>query len=125
MIHQIAVTLTTAADGSATIYAGKKVTGRILAIVFAFGDLANTLDLTITGETTGLEVLSYANVPAANDTFHPRILARKHTDGAIFTDTASEPPFVFNERIKIVAAQGGNVKTGTLTFYYEADVSAA
>ena len=120
MLLSVTASITTAADGSATVYAGKNVTGRIVAIRYAFGDIANTADFTITGETTGLEVLTYANVPAANDTFFPRVVARKHTDGSAFTENGG-PPIVCNERIKVVVAQGGNAKSGTLTFYVEED----
>ena len=121
MIIAVTATISTVGDGSATAYAGKNVTGHILAIQYAFGDIANTADFTITGETTGLEILTYANVPAANDTFFPRVIARQHTDGAAIASTNGGPPFVCDERIKVVVAQGGASKSGTMTFYVETD----
>jgi len=121
MLRSIAVEITTAADGSATDYGGLKVTGKVVGIGYAFGDLAATVDFTITGETSGSPILTIADVAQATTFLNPRLLPNKHTDGAAFTDAAGEAPRVFAERIKIVTAQGGDKKTGTLTFYIEDD----
>ena len=122
MLRKIAVEIATATDQTATDYsASYKLTGKVVGIGYAFGDLANTIDFVITGETSGSPILTYANVPAANAFWHPRVLANKNTDGAAFTDAASEAPRVFAERIKIATLQGGVSKTGTLTFYIEDD----
>ncbi len=121
MLRKIEVEITTAADGSATDYGGLKLTGKVVGIGYAFGDLANTADFVITGETSGSPILTIANVAAANTFWIPRVLANQHNDGSAFTDAASDAPRVFAERIKIVTAQGGNAKTGTMTFYVEDD----
>ena len=126
MIHAHEVVIDTAADGSATDYsASRRITGRVVGIKYAFGDLANTVDFTITGETSTAPILTIANVAAANTFWFPRLLPHKHTDGAAFTDAAAEAPWLFRERIKIVTAQGGNAKQGTLTFYVEEEAMQA
>ena len=126
MLRSFEVEITTAADGSATDYsASRKITGKVVGIKYEFGDLANTVDFTITGETSTSPILTYADVPAADAFWIPRVLPHKHTDGAAFTDAAGDAPRVFNERIKIVTAQGGDTKTGTMTFYIEDDTFVA
>ena len=120
MIRSFEVEITTAADGSATDYStSTAITGKVVGIKYAFGDLANTADFTIIGETSLSPILTYANVPAANAFWTPRILPNKNTDGAAYTDGVGPAPLVFSERIKITTAQGGNAKTGTMTFYIE------
>jgi len=122
MLRSVAIEITTAADGSATDYsASRKLTGKVVGIKYAFGDLAATVDFTITGETSTSPILTIADVAAANTFWIPRVLPHQHNDGSAFTDAATDAPRLFNERIKIVTAQGGNVKTGTLTFYIEDD----
>ena len=124
MIRALArTTVTVAAGGTATVYVESRISGKIHAIQYEFGDLAATVDFTITGETTGLPLLTIADVAQADAVWHPRILANKHTDGSAFTDAVGEPPRVFNERIKIAVAGGGNATTGYLTFYVEDEVS--
>jgi hypothetical protein len=119
MLHAVEVAITTNGSQVGENYSGAGVTGRVVGIKYEFGTLANTADFTITGETSSSKILAYANVPAADAFWYPRILPNKHTDGAAFTDAAAEAPYVFNERIKIETAQGGASKAGTMTFYVE------
>lgn len=120
MIYALeAMTVTTDSSGDATVYTTKRnIRGVVHAIKFEFGDLANTLDLTITGETTETPILAYANVPAADAWWYPRAFPNQNTDGAAEAD-AWLPIHVLGERIKVVAAQGGATKTGTITFFID------
>lgn len=119
MLRKVTATITCAADGSCTVYAGSRLTGKILAIRYLFGNLAATVDFTITGETSGLALFTIADVAQANASWYPLVLPNKHTSGAAFTDVAGDPPRVYRERIKIVAAQGGNATSGSMVFYIE------
>uniref|UniRef100_A0A6M3IKL7 Uncharacterized protein n=1 Tax=viral metagenome TaxID=1070528 RepID=A0A6M3IKL7_9ZZZZ len=121
MLRSYEVEITTAADGSATDYAGLKITGKVVAIKYAYGTLAATADFVITGATSGSPILTLTDVAQANTWWFPRILATQHNDGSAFTDASGGPPLVFAERIKIVTAQGGNAATGAMTFYVEDD----
>lgn len=122
MLRSFSVEITTAGDESATDYsASRKLTGKVVGIKYEFGDLANTVDFTITGETSTSPILAIANVAAADTFWIPRVLPHQHNDGSAFTDATGDAPRVFNERIKIVTAQGGDTKTGTMTFYLEDD----
>lgn len=116
-------TVTVAAGGTATVYVESVISGKVHAIKYECGNLAATVNFAITGEDTGLPLLTIATVAQADTVWHPRILANKHTDGAAFTDTAGESPRVFKERIKIAVTGGGNATTGYLTFYVEDEVS--
>ena len=113
------VSLTTvgaAVAGTFTAYAGKAIRGRIHAIKFEIGTLTNTVDLTITGETSGVPIL--VDSPAADEWFYPKVLVNKSSDGSQGTD-AFQDIHVFAERIKIAGVQGGTDKVGTITFYVE------
>lgn len=114
LIEHGPVTLTTDASGNCTAYTSGTVRGFVYAIKYAAGTLANTADLVITGETTGVAILT--DSPAASEWFYPRAFGSQATDGAAGTSPDHLVP-VFHERIKIVVAQGGTSVTGTITFY--------
>jgi threonine dehydratase len=56
--------------------------------------------------------------PAASEWYYPRAFPNKVTDGAAGT-VQSEAVEVFNERIKVVVAQGGNAMTGSIAVYID------
>lgn len=118
-----AVAFTTAADGSATVYTGGFVNGRLLEVVYTYDDAATGADFTITGRTTGKALLTVTNAGVATVTWRPRGVV--HTQAETGAGTAVtfdgtnelyEPVPVVDEEIKVVVAQGGNAKSGTLTF---------
>ena len=115
-VERHSITLTTAADGSATVYS-PHVTGRVLGIRVVVGTLDTGTDLTITAEATGEAIMTVANV-AANTSYYPRVGVNAASDGAAATldGTRLMRDYVYlaNDRVKIIAAQGGNVTTGTV-----------
>lgn len=117
MIHKVEASIVTIADGSATVYLGSRLRGRVHAIQYTAGTLENTTDLVITGETTGVSILT--DSPAGSEWYYPRAFPNKVTDGAAGT-VPSEDVHVYLERIKVVVAQGGNVLTGTIAAYIDA-----
>lgn len=114
------VAITTIADGSATVYSGK-VTGRLIAIKYAPGSsqLATGADLTITAETTGQAILTKANAGVNTVWYYPVAAGNKVADGAASTLT-EVPIFLCDERIKVVVAEGGDKKTGSIGFLVDA-----
>lgn len=118
MIQEVSITITTDGSGDATVYLGSRLRGRVHAIKYAPGDLDTGADLTITGETTAVEILVKANAGTSTVWYYPRVIPNKNTDGSAFTDLAADI-HVLNERIKVVAAQGGDTKTGTITAYVD------
>lgn len=110
-----AVTATTNGSGAATVYT-EAIRGKIIAVAYAKTDFADGVDFTITTETTGQNVWVDTNVNASETVF-PKML-NDDTAGSDLT-AIYDHVRVFNERVKIVIAQGGDTKTGTFTVYYE------
>lgn len=109
------VTITTDASGDGTGYTGT-VTGTIRSIRYVKTDYATGVDMTITGETTGIAIVTLTNYDASG-TVYPRAATHDTTGAASLyaaggTAVNDHIPVV-NERVKIVVAQGGNAKTGT------------
>jgi hypothetical protein len=113
------LTITTAADGSFTGYLPTNgiIRGRIVCFKYTFGTLDATLDLTITGETSGVPVLAYTDVPATDAWWYPLANPVLNTTGAAIADAGVDIYAIGEnngERLKVVVAQGGNVQEGTL-----------
>lgn len=112
--HQVAIV--TAADGSFTGYT-PVLTGRVLGVRLDSVDLDSGIDITITGESTGIAILALTDQGGSDATYYPRHQVCGPTGTALTYDgtrTVNEPPLIVNERIKVLVAQGGNVKSGTL-----------
>lgn len=115
------VALTTAADGTATGYT-PVVTGKISAIHYVKTDFANGVDFTVTSEATGETIWAEADVDASA-TRAPR--QATHSTAGVASlyaaaGTAVEDKIaVANDRIKIVIAQGGDTKTGSIIVVLE------
>lgn len=113
--QRLVVPVTTIADGSATAYS-PVVSGRIETIRYVKTDFDNGVDFTITAEATGETLWSQLNVNASA-TVAPRqpthdtagVASLFAAGGAAVNDGI----VLANDRVKIVIAQGGNVKSGT------------
>jgi hypothetical protein len=105
------VALTTNASGAVTAFT-PPVTGRIAAVIYTKGNFDNGADLTITVESTTQSLWTDTDVNAS-ETVYPLAVGNLGTGAA---STLTEVPiFVANDRVKVVVAQGGNAKTGTIT----------
>lgn len=118
-VERKTVTVTTAADGTATVYTDGAVTGRILQARYVKSDFADGVDFTITAEATGETIWQETNVNASA-TRAPRQPTHS-TDGMVAlyaSEGAGVLDFIAiaNDRIKIVIAQGGEAKSGTFHF---------
>lgn len=115
------VTVTTAADGSATAYSGV-VTGKISTIRYVKTDFADGVDFTVTAEATGESIWAENDVNASA-TRAPR-QATHSTAGAAALYAAggaavNDKITLANDRVKIVIASGGDTKTGTFHIILE------
>lgn len=114
-IERHSVTVTTAADGSATAYSDV-INGRIQTIVYVKNDFAAGVDFAITAENTGETIWSQLNVDASA-VVAPR--QPTHTTAGVAALYAAAGQAVndhialANDRVKIVITQGGNAKSGT------------
>jgi hypothetical protein len=111
------VSVTTAADGSATAYT-PRLSGLLYAVHYVPDGTTpydNTVDMTITSEATGQSLASRTNVSAAF-VANPRVATSDAAGtAALFAagGTAVQDRIALaNDRVKIVLAQGGNAKTG-------------
>jgi hypothetical protein len=112
--RRFVVNVTTAADGSATAYT-PFLSGRIAAIHYIKTDFADGVDFTITSEATGETIWAESDVNAAKVS-RPR--AATNTTAGVASLYASGGTAVNDlirlsrDRVKIVIAAGGNVKSG-------------
>lgn len=104
------VELTTDGSGDAVGYT-PVITGRILALHYRKTDFADGVDFDVTTETTVQTIWSEDNVNASDDIYPLR--AAQGPDGANITG-AYVYPMAVHERIKVVVAQGGASKTGSV-----------
>ncbi len=118
-VERFSVSVTTAADGSATAYS-PTITGGISSIAYVADGTdpyAATVDFLITVEATGQGLWTQSNI-SASGTRAPRQPTHEQ-DGTdrFFSGTTSEhtvPDLIClaNDRVQIVLAQGGNAKVG-------------
>lgn len=115
-VERYAVSLTTDASGDCVAYS-PVVTGKISQIRYVKTDFDNGVDFTVTSEATG-ETIWAQNDVNASVTIAPR-QATHSTAGAASLYAAggtavTDKIALAKDRVKIVVAQGGNVKTGTI-----------
>lgn len=120
--QRLVVAVTTIADGSATAYSEGPVTGKISQIRYVKTDFDNGSTFTITSEATGETIWAESGVNASA-TRAPRQATHSTAGVAALYAAAgtavNDKIALANDRIKIVIAAGGNVKTGTFHFVIE------
>lgn len=116
MIQQVTATITTDASGDATVYLGSRLRGRVHAIKYTKGTLDAGTDLVITGETTGVAILT--DSPSGSEWFYPRAFPNQAADGAAEADAVCDI-HVLLERIRVVVAQGGNAGVGSIDVFID------
>ncbi len=120
--QRLVVSVTTAADGSATVYSDPIAYGKLSQIRYVKTDFADGSTITVTAEATGETLWTESSVNASA-TRAPR-QATHSTAGAAALYAAAgtavnDKIAIVNDRIKIVIASGGNTKTGTFHFVLE------
>lgn len=112
--------LTVSAGGAATVYTPEPVNGRVLQLRYVpdgTSPLDTGADLTVTGEVTGVAIATLTDIGTSAFTKVPRQATHGVTGTALVyasTDAVAEPVYLAGERIKVVVAQGGTSKIGTL-----------
>lgn len=120
-VQRYSVALAVDASGDQTTYTSENITGRILQIRYVVdgsNPLATGADFTITGAETGTAILTITNIGTSSVAFAPRLATCGITTTASLYaagGTAVEDHiYIANEKVKIVVAQGGASKVGTL-----------
>lgn len=116
MIRKFTIALTTNGSGAATGYS-PYFSGFIQAIQYVKTDFADGVDFTITADVTGEAILSLTDQNTAA-IVRPR--AATHSTAGVASLYASGGTAVNDrialgrDRVKVVIAQGGDTKTGTV-----------
>ncbi len=117
-IRKFTVSLTTDASGDVTAYT-PYLSGLVQQVIYTKTDFADGVNFTITVEGTGETIWTETNVNAA---VSKRPRAATHSTAGVVLLYASGGTSVTDliaigrDRIKCVIAQGGNAKTGKMTF---------
>ena len=109
------VTVTTDSSGDATSFT-PVVTGRVITVIYTKTDFADTVDFTITAEGSSEGIWTESNVTASK-TVAPRQATHDAVGAASLYAAAGlaveDHIYLANDRVEIVVASGGSVKTGT------------
>lgn len=96
-VHRINVV--TDAAGDVTVYSDNEIKGKCVRVWIDLGTLT-TVDFTVTGERTAEAI--YSDTGLSGDT--------------LVAPTTAAGVYVWQERIKVVVANGGATKTGQIWF---------
>lgn len=114
-VERHTVSLTTDASGDVIGYT-PHVSGCVLAIIYTKNDFDNGVDITVTLESTGQAILALTDQNSSG-TWYPRQQVHGATGTGLTLDGTRlmvEPVVAANDRVKVVVAQGGNVKSGSV-----------
>lgn len=117
MFSSAKVDIVTNSSGAAEVYLQQGVNnglnGFLVCMKYTPGTIATGAVLTITGESSGIPIMTKTGAGTSTVFYYPRALLNAVADGAEGT-TPSEFIPIKNERIKIVVASGGDTKTGSI-----------
>lgn len=120
MFSSASADIVTDDSGDATVYlahgVSRKPNGFLVMLKYTPGTLATGADLTITGETSGIPILTVTNAGTSNVFYYPRALNNEVADAAAGSAGTEFIP-IKDERIKVVIAQGGNAGAGSIEAY--------
>jgi len=118
--QRLSATVTTAADGSATVYVSVDH-GMLSQIRYVKNDFDNAVDFAITVEGTGENLWTEANV-AASATKAPRQVTHGVAGVALLYAAGgagvADKIAIARDRIILAITNGGDVKTGTFHFVF-------
>lgn len=117
MFSSSKVDIVTNSSGAATVHLShgqnRKLNGFLVCIKYTPGTIDTGADLTITGEDSGIPILTITNAGTSVVFWYPRALINAVADGAAATNASEFIP-IKDERIQVVVANGGNTKTGSI-----------
>lgn len=111
------LTVTTAADGSATVYGEASIDGYWLeSVELIIGTLTTpTLTMSVTNRQGAVDVTFLTLTgPSANKVYYPRTSEHDNTGTALGSNTR----YVLDGKVKITSASGGATKTGYVILKY-------
>ena len=129
MVKVLTVAITTAAGGGATGYS-QPVSGLVRAIAYvphASTPLDTGADIVVSGNTSGMAILTKANIGTSAVQWHPRAPTVAVADGSALLYAAGGTAVtdlipVAEEAIKIVVTNGDASKSGTFFMFIDGGV---
>lgn len=123
------VDVLTDAGGAATAYSNMPVNGKLLHMRYipdGTSPLDTGADITVTGESSGIAIVTKANIGTSAFTLAPRQPTHNASDGSAALYAAAGTAVnakiaLAGERIKVVVAQGGNALKGQFQFVVDDD----
>lgn len=117
MFSRAKADILTNASGNAEVYishgSDRGMNGFLVCLKYTPGSIATGADLTITGESSGIPILTKADAGTSTVFYYPRALINAVADGAAATNPTEFIP-IKDERIKVVIAQGGAGGVGSI-----------
>ena len=117
MFSSAKVDIVTDASGDATVYLShgnnSPPNGFLVLLKYTPGNIETGADLTITGDASEIPILTITNAGTSNVFYYPRALLNGVADRAAATNPSEFIP-IKGERIKVVVANGGDSKTGSI-----------
>lgn len=117
MLQSVKANITTDSSGAAIVYLShgpnRALHGVLESIRYFPGSIDTGADITITGETSQISILTITNAGTSNVVYNPRAKANEVADAAVGSAGTEKIPIV-DERIKVVVASGGDAKSGTI-----------
>lgn len=115
--------ITTTAGGDATVYLthgeNRKLNGFLVLLKYTPGTIDTAATLTITGESSGIPIITKTLAGTAVVFYYPRALASAvASPGAIVAGTTESIP-IKDERIKVVVSAGGNAGVGSIEVFLQ------
>jgi hypothetical protein len=110
--------IVTDGSGNATVYLShgenRKLNGFLVALKYTPGTIDTGATLTITGETSGIPIITKTSAGTSNVFYYPRALANEvASPGATVAGTTERIP-IKDERIKVVVSLGTATKAGSI-----------
>jgi len=120
MFSSATADIVTNASGDATVYLthslNRKLNGFLVLLKYTPGTVATGADLTITGESSGIPIMTKTDAGTSVVFYYPRASLNAVADGAASINASESIP-IKDERIKVVIAQGGNGGVGSIEVF--------
>lgn len=120
-MRKVVIPFTTSAGGAADVLSEVIASGEVVQVWIDTGDTPSTTDYTITESGTAAPIFAKSNV--ASDVLYP-IRTPLYDTAGVALDGAYGAPVVA-DRLRLVVAQGGNAKSGTVIVYVDGELIAA
>jgi hypothetical protein len=117
-IQIVTIDCLTDASGDFTIKT-PNLFGYFHQVIYDFGSIDNTADITMVGVKTGMDIFNPTNLAAADAVFLPRHAICDQNGSALEYD-GTEPivdRVILNEQFVFTCAQGGNAQQGQFHFF--------